>query len=117
MGVDYYANYGIGQQVKFIDDFNKENINIEGLDNNDFEGFRDFCYELFYLDITDDFRFFEVGEGAYSGENNEIYIVLKEPFKNGFDLAEVKESFEKFIKSYGFETIGDFGLVGGLEVS
>lgn len=98
MGVDYYAHYGIGVKIKVkdIDDF--------------------YSYLDERLDI-DKYYFFCVGEGSYTGKEDDWYIRLKKyDLLNDNPIIE-KELLLKHLEYIGIETDGEFGLVGGLEVS
>jgi len=104
MGVDYDANFGIGYRLKnkfFEDDENGEEFDMES-----------------YLDdvITDDFRYFKTGSGSYTGEENEYYLVIKNPFETGLDLTEKKKLLDDFLAKNDLEVDGDFDVVGGLHV-
>jgi hypothetical protein len=103
MGVDYNANYGIGYQVKGSDDIPEDQLEY-GL------------AEYLYGKLGDEFEHFEVGEGNYTGEENDIYIVVKSAFKDGLDLTAKKKALDEEIKRLKLEPVGKFGDVGGLYV-
>ena len=64
----------------------------------------------------DKFKYFETGEGSYTGESNEWYVVLKIRLKKTLDLTEQKEELYKFLTDNDIEIIEDFGLQGSLHV-
>lgn len=102
MGVDYSPNYGIGFRV---------------IDTRPEEDKEEVCFvELLYeeVDFGEDFEWFEIGDGDYTGEDNWYYVCLTDPFKYGLDLTKQKENLEKFLKQNNIKTKGEFGLVGGL---
>lgn len=107
MGVDYSGHYGIGQQIKVVD-----------FDENEKpRGFEEYLYELFdKKDETKGFSFFKVGEGNYTGKQDDLFIEVDNVFSDGLDLTGKKKLFDEFIKKHNFETIGVFGLIGGIEV-
>lgn len=102
MGVDYTGNYGIGVQVK----------------RKEFEEDSEY-YDDFYSYLDDvldgtDYYYFEVGEGSYTGDENEVYICISKPFKDGYDI--VKKSFDLycFLAEKEIEYVGEVDEVGGL---
>ena len=103
MGVDYSGHYGIGFKVLLPEL------------PEDHEFFED---ERFWLDdiIEKRFDWFEVGEGMYTGEDNEIYICIKDPFENGLDITEKTNELISFLNEYNIKFEGDINEVGGLEV-
>jgi len=111
MGVDYTSHYGIGFQIKYIDfeSENKSSINTEHE-----------CLEE-YLDEELDselFSWFKVGEGSYTGEQDEYYVTINSPFESGINGLEYKETILRLgLKGLKLEPIGSFGSIGGLEVS
>ena len=96
MGVDYRADAGIGFKIK-IPTFQKEND--------------DFYFDE-YLDNLlnfDKFRYFQDGEGAYTGYENDYFIVIKDLFplekqKSHFietkliNIMETKQDFYPYLK-------------------
>ena len=93
MGVDYTANFGIGFKIKKYDDFE----------------------ELIEENLNNKYSWFEAGDESYTGIENEHYIVVKEPFKHGFNnLETVKNELESHLIDIGLAIDGDFGVVGGL---
>lgn len=105
MGVDYSGNFGIGVQIK------------SQILTEDHEYYEDFIgYLDNALDDTDYF-YFEVGDGMYSGEDNDVYVCIDNPFENGYCGLEEKVSvFYSFLAKNGLERIGEVDVVGGLEV-
>ena len=99
MGVDYSSCFGIGYKV------------AEKVFEND-------TYMDEFLDdlCKDKFAYFETGEGSYTGESNEWYVVLKKPFEKTLDLTEQKDELYNFLTDNDIEIIEDFGLQGGLRV-
>lgn len=112
MGVDYSGHYGIGQQIKVVDF--EENEKPKGFE--DCCTFEEYLHELFETEKTRCFSYFRVGEGSYTGKQDKFFIKIADAFSDGLDLTKQKEKFDKFIQSHNFETIGEFGLIGGLEV-
>lgn len=102
MGVDYYANKGIGFMVN----------HNEFEDNEDFD-IREYLDEV--LEGTS-YKFFEVGEGAYTGETNEVYVVLSD-FKPIQSLEERAQKLKEFLLAlHLISEDAEYDLVGGLEV-
>ena len=99
MGVEYYANYGIGYKV-----VEKEEELEDGLAG------------YLYGKVGDAFEHFEVGEGSYTGETNDFYIVIKNAFKDGLDLTEKKAQLDEELKRLKLLPDSEFGDVGGLFV-
>lgn len=108
MGVDYTGHYGIGFKIK----------NIDFEDENTPEEIRELEYmdEFFSEKLSDDYGYFEVGDGNYSGEDNTFYVVIREPFKYGLDLERVKIELINHLKEINIEVDSDFDVVGGLEI-
>lgn len=104
MGVDYHGNYGIGVRI------------IKKEFTEDSEYFEDFNT---YLDDTlegTNYYYFEVGEGSYTGEENEIYVCISEPFKEGLNIKDKVFKFYKFLGKNEIEFEGEINEVGGLLV-
>lgn len=100
MGVYYTSIFGIGYKIaeKVFED--------------------DTCMDEYLDDMCNDkFKYFQTGEGDYTGESNEWYVVLKNPFEKTLDLTDQKNELYNFLTDNGIEIIGDFGLKGGLYVS
>ena len=75
MGVDYSANYGIGIKIKSID-FEDENLDKEIAE-------LECMSELLYDKIKNEkYTYFEVGSEDYGGEENDFYIIIRNPFMN-----------------------------------
>lgn len=99
MGVDYTAIFGMGYQVA-------EKV----LDEDD-----DFYMDEFLESLCEDkFEYFDTGQGSYTGECNQWYVVLKDPLKETLDLTEQKNELLKFLNDNEIDIIGNFGLQGGL---
>lgn len=103
MGVDYSARFGIG--VKVLDaHFNEEE------EESLFE-------HLYALLEKSEFNLIEVGEGAYTGDENEYFVVLKNPFENGIDGLRSKcESLFLFLNKNSVLFDEKIDVVGGLHV-
>lgn len=104
MGVDYTAHYGIGVQIGTID----------------FDEYAELEYMVDYLEEKLDlekYGYFEVGESNYGGDDNDFYVEVKEPFANGLSGLEPKrDELLKHLEKIGLTVIGEFGLIGGLEI-
>jgi hypothetical protein len=105
MGVDYSGNFGIGFQVQ-----------IPELEE-DHEYYED---ELGYLDSLlgdTEFNYFEVGEGSYTGDANDVFVCLDVPFIHGkFNEARASE-LKTFLELHNLITKGaQIDSVGGLNV-
>lgn len=98
MGVDYTGHYGIGVEVDTKDE-------------------EDDIYDLMDDKLNEAYEWFSVGEGNYTGEKNQIFVVIKDPFEDGFaELEAKKDKLLAHIEDIELEAIGEFGAVGGLEV-
>lgn len=110
MGVDFTGHYGIGVKIDSID-FDEEELDKE---------IAELGHMCEFLDEnlnTEIYNWFEVGDGNYSGKENDFYIVIKDPFKDGLNnLEQKKDKLLQHIKEIGLEISDDFGVVGGLEV-
>lgn len=103
MGVNYIADAGIGFKIK-IPTFQKE--------NDDF-------YFGEYLDNLlnfDKFRYFQDGEGAYTGDENDYFIVIKDLFPLENLLEKINELKEFLLKEDLIEINQNVDLQIGLEV-
>lgn len=96
MGVDYTPKAGFGYQIEF---------DIDNYDEFD---------ELIDNSI---FKLLEVGEGNYTGEDNEWFLVFQKPLEYGLDLAKKKDELDAFIKENNIKTISDFAFHVGLLVN
>jgi len=107
MGVDYTGHYGLGYQVVS----NK-------LTDEQIEEYGDFKEYLRELTRETKYQVFSCGDDCYTGDNNdEFYVKLKEPFKNGnLDLTEKATKLKEFLDLHNIETVGEFDVVGGLEI-
>lgn len=105
MGVDYTGNYGIGIQI-----YKKEF-------DADHEWFEDFEGCLDELIGEKDYYYFEVGSHMYGGDENELYLCIDEPFKNGYCGLEEKVSvLLSFLAENEIEYEGTVDVVGGLNI-
>lgn len=104
MGVDYTGNYGIGIKI-FIPE----------LDENH-EYYND---EIGYLEsLLEDtsYSYFEVGEGSYTGNPNDYYIEIKNPFEDGYDIQNKVNALMTFLDEKQIESEGRVDIIGGLNV-
>ncbi len=108
------GHYGIGQQIKYVDFKNKDEI-PKGYEEN--ESFDEFLGNFFEKKFTYGFNYFKIGEGNYTGEQDDYFIEIENVFSNGLNLTKKKKKFDKFIKKHRFKTIGKFGLIGGVEMT
>lgn len=106
MGVDYSARFGLGFKVNFKEDIvNEEYGEVE----DEFE-------YLQWLAEGTDFRTFEIGEGSYTGEQNDMYVVLKDPFDKRDGLYTKELELKTFLDKNGICYEGEFDVVGGLHI-
>lgn len=105
MGVDYSAHYGIG--IK---------ITLPGFDE-DHEWFENELGWLEEILENTDYFYFEVGDENYTGERNDLYLCIKNPFKDGYCALEEKASkLLQFLQENKIEFKGKVDIVGGLEI-
>jgi len=104
MGVDYTGNYGIGLRIQ-LPIFEEEHQYYED--------------EESWLDqiLGEEYYYFDVGEGSYTGEDNDYYVCLKKPFKDGYDILDKVVELKKFLSDNGIEFFGEVDEVGGLLIS
>lgn len=107
MGVDYDANYGIGVRV-----FEKEFE--EGHEwENDFLGYLDDILD----EAVDKYSYFEVGSDSYGGDPNDFYVIIDEPFSDGFcGLEEKAKKLLEYLEKNEIEWDGEVDIVGGLNI-
>jgi hypothetical protein len=100
MGVDISALFGIGAKViGFKKEYNDEEISFEeNLDN--------LLEESIYA-------YDKIGDENYSGDPDEYYIDILNPFKDGFNITEKVKKLKLFCEEKGIE-IEEIGLYGGL---
>lgn len=110
MGVDYSGHYGIGIGVEPID-FDDENLSSEVAELE--------CMSEFLDEKLDGEKYgwFEVGQGNYTGEENDFFVEITEPFADGLNNLELKrDELLNHLKEIGLTPKGEFGSIGGLEV-
>lgn len=105
MGVDYSANYGIGFKVEAT-------ARLYDREDDDF-----ILQEYLEETLSDDYRYFEVGDGSYTGEENDVYVIFRDkvglaPLENYKDRLDV---LRKHLEDLLLE-VSEEGLVGGLNV-
>ena len=105
MGVDYSGNFGIGFQVL-----------IPKLEE-DHEYYDDDLGYLEHLLEDKEFNYFEVGEGSYTGNTNDIFVCLCVPFIDGkFNYVKAAE-LKEFLTLHDLISKDDqIDSVGGLNV-
>lgn len=104
MGVDYTGHYGLGFNVN-LPEFEEDHEFFE-----DPIGFLDsICKET-------EFDYFEIGDGNYTGNSNNYYVVLDNPFSNGLDISENANKLKLFLTENNVSFDGEIDVVGGLEV-
>lgn len=105
MGVDYDGNYGLGYKIT-LPEFEEDHEYFE-----DPIGFIDNALE------DSNYGFFQIGDGAYSGNEDDVYIILDEPFEDGnLDVTQKAKDLKEYILSKNIEIEGDFDIYGGLRV-
>ena len=100
MGIDRRVAFGIGYRVEASDAINEAELE-DGFD------------EYLWNEVGDDFDSFKVGDD-YTDGDTEMYLVISDPFKYGFDLTKVKKALDKEVKRLSLCTKGEFGTVGGM---
>lgn len=103
MGVDYTPNHGIGYKIVGVECEVDEDSSVN-----------EYLYEL--ISNTKNIRYFETGEGNYTGEDNEMFIVIKKPLEYGLDLTQKKKELDLFISENKIIVEGEFDICGGLLV-
>lgn len=112
MSVEYVANYGIGFQVEIN---SKEYCSVDGIEIDNSLTAEEYVDIIFENPESSHFCYFSVGKGLWTGEKNEVYICINKPLKEiAQDLQQHENQLLQFIQANGLNTIGDFGLVGGL---
>lgn len=107
MSVDYTANSGIGYLVCESDELS-EDEEMQG-------ELEDGLQEYIIYACGEEFDCFRTGN-LFSGRINGVFLVIREPFKDGLDLTASKEKLDKEIKRLRLDTKSEFGVVGGLLV-
>lgn len=110
MGVDYTGNYGIGCEVVLNDNYFKNN-NIDK-DDWDTSNFLEYLDDL--LDDNNHYSYFEVGSEMYGGNSNEIFLILRNPFKDSYDITEKVKNLREFCENNLLLINGEIDVVGGL---
>lgn len=105
MGVDYTGNYGIGIQV-FMPEFEEGH---EYYEYSEDEWLEDILFNTEY-------SYFEVGSGAYSGNRNQFYIEINNPFENGYNIQDKVDKLMDFLKTNDIPYEGKVNVIGGLNV-
>lgn len=98
MSIDYDVVFGIGYEVEVSGD-TPEDYSLEEYVEQNLQGF----------------KYFVTGNN-YSGEDDVVYIILKEPFSNGLDLTHKKALLEMEIERLDLDFVSTFGVVGGVHV-
>ena len=107
MGIDYRASSGIGYAVDESEELNNDEEMEEELEDG--------LEEYIDYNCGEDFDCFGTGNG-YSGDVTGIYLIIKEPFKDGLDLTAAKEKLDEEVKRLRLGAEGEFGVVGGLYI-
>jgi len=101
MSVNYGADFGLGYTVTSTEELDNLGILDDGL--------------LEYLQNYTGGDFWAFDSGCrYSGDVYGTYLTICNPLKHGLDLTEVKKNLDKEVIRLRLETIGEFGVVGGL---
>ena len=108
MGVDYTANYGIGVKLESLD---FEELNLEDIE----------CMDEYLDELPEpegiETEYFEVGEGSYTGEDNDYYLCIKSPMNEGVrELKKKIDLFGNYLRRNNIKYVGKVDLVGGLNV-
>lgn len=105
MGVDYTGMYGIGYKVSRSTPYN----------GAEYDSLLDFIDSVTQGGL---FEYFEVGDEAYSGEHNGLYICIPDPEEPQLldGLADQAYGLKEFFRKNGIIPEGEFGVVGGLNV-
>ena len=107
MGIDYRASSGIGYAVCESDELSED----EEMESELEDGLE----EYIDCECSEEFECFQTGNG-YSGKTDGVFLVIKEPFKDGLDLTQAKEKLDKEVKRLRLGAESEFGVVGGLYV-
>lgn len=99
MGVWYEGFHGIGYKVESKDE-------VE-------------CYWEFFDElestVNSDFQVFIDGN-QFSGEADEVYIVIKDAFRCGNNLNYVKSLLDEELERLNLKSVSEFSCVGGILV-
>lgn len=105
MGANYSGNYGIGIQV-FTPNFKEEDDYYE-----DGLGYIESILE------NTNYYYFETGDGSYTGDTNNVYIVIDNPFQDGYcALGEKADKLIQFLQENNITFEGKIDVVGGLSI-
>tara|TARA_R110000803_G_scaffold10007_7_gene31113 strand:+ start:1898 stop:2227 length:330 start_codon:yes stop_codon:yes gene_type:complete len=108
MGVDYTANYGIGVKLESLD---FEELNLEDIGCMD-----EYLDELPKPDGIET-EYFEVGQGSYTGEDNDYYLCIKSPMSEGVKVLKTKvDLFKNYLRRNDIKYVGEVDCVGGLNI-
>ena len=103
MSVDYMAHFGIGYEVTKRADFDMD------------DPYGD-LYDCIFAHESDGFEIIDAGDGAYTGEQNTVYVIIQKPFSGGLDLTAKKAALDAELDRLKLEPVGEVGVVGGLYV-
>lgn len=104
MSIDYDSLYGIGFKVT-------ESEEISDLDEMA-DGLLEYLECEMDSDIVDCFQ----PGNSFSGDEGPVFLVLKDPFKDGADLTNAKAILEAEADMLKVNIVSDFGLFGGIRV-
>lgn len=108
MGVDYSANYGLGFRIEEPFEF-QVYCDLAGREILDMSDLTSFISE------TSDYWIIESGS-YYDGDNMMYYIVLGCDVTPDLDLRAEQDKLVEYCKRMSINTIGEFGLQGGVLV-
>lgn len=104
MGIDTSVSFGVGYEVGATEELLAEYPELEDYEIPDLIGGQ----------VEDDKYFVHSTNCGYDTEIEYTFVMVSEPFKQGYDLTKVKQELEVYLKSIGLETYGEFDCVGGL---
>lgn len=101
MSIDYSANFGVGYKVALP---------------SSTEAPHEFMENALNSVETHKIGWFDTGN-YYLPDNNEYFVVLIEPFKDGME-AFVRRALalKEILQRCGLEVVGEFDVVGGLYI-
>jgi len=101
MSTEHTAYYGVGYKVEPKERFgNDELLEVEYL----------------YENLSDLYSSFRIGSD-WSGDYSGTFVIVKEPFKDGLDLSDIKTGLDNELLRLSIQPCSDFGVVGGILVS